>query len=148
MNGGAIVADWTYDSIRLHYKAMKNQQKRPKFLNLFKIHLPITGITSIAHRISGVLLFVATPAFIYYFHLSLKNAQGFLQVQTYMQSVSIKLIITLLLWSLSHHLFAGIRFLLSDLHIGNSLAVARRSAWLVNLAGLILFLYLAYKVWL
>ncbi len=46
----------------------------------------------------------------------------------------------LLLWSLAHHFFAGIRFLLIDAEIGVEKSQARLGSWLVLLAeGLILF---------
>ena len=52
----------------------------------------------------------------------------------------------LLLWSVLHHLFAGIRFLLLDIQLGNSLNSARRSAWIVNFTGLITFILIALWV--
>ncbi|WP_420872246.1 succinate dehydrogenase, cytochrome b556 subunit [Cupriavidus necator] len=39
-------------------------------------------------------------------------------------------------WALAHHLFAGVRHLLSDIDIGSQLTAARRSAWIVNLGGI------------
>jgi succinate dehydrogenase / fumarate reductase cytochrome b subunit len=41
-------------------------------------------------------------------------------------------------WSLSHHLLAGVRHLLLDIDIGLDRAAARASAWLVNLGALAL----------
>jgi len=38
-------------------------------------------------------------------------------------------------WSLAHHVLAGLRHLASDLQIGSSLAAARRSAWVANVGG-------------
>jgi len=46
------------------------------------------------------------------------------------------------IWSLFHHLFAGIRFLLIDIGIGVGLVPARRAAWLVNLTAPLLALLL------
>ena len=44
----------------------------------------------------------------------------------------------LLVWSLSHHLLAGIRHLLLDIDIGVEKTQARGSAWLVNMGALAL----------
>jgi succinate dehydrogenase / fumarate reductase cytochrome b subunit len=53
-----------------------------------------------------------------------------------------------LLWcALLHHLFAGVRFLLLDAHIGVARPAARASAWLVC-AGDVVALVLAGVVWL
>ena len=38
---------------------MNSTAKRPRFLDLTKIRLPLPGIVSILHRISGVLMILA-----------------------------------------------------------------------------------------
>jgi succinate dehydrogenase / fumarate reductase cytochrome b subunit len=47
-----------------------------------------------------------------------------------------------LLWALLHHLFAGIRYLLLDVHIGVDLASARASSYIVLGVSLVLTLML------
>lgn len=127
---------------------MITKQKRPKFLNLLKIHLPVTGVNSFAHRVSGALLFLAIPLFIYLFGLSLRNAEGFQTATLLVTGFCGKLILTMLAWAIGHHLLAGIRFLLIDVDVGSQLSAAKKSAWLVNIAGLLVFLLLAYKIWI
>lgn len=126
---------------------MKSKQKRPKFLNLFAIHLPVAGVTSFAHRVSGTLMFLTIPALIYLFGLSVRDARGFATAQSILDSVYAKLVCTLLAWSLAHHLLAGIRFLLMDIDIGEQLAAAKLSAWLVNIVGVLVFILSAIKIW-
>ena len=41
---------------------MNSTAKRPRFLDLTKIRLPLPGIVSILHRISGVLMILAMAA--------------------------------------------------------------------------------------
>jgi succinate dehydrogenase / fumarate reductase cytochrome b subunit len=127
---------------------MQLKQQRPKFLNLLKIHLPVTGITSIAHRISGVLLFLAIPGFIYLFQLSLRDESTFNGISELLANSAVKVIVTLLVWALAHHLLAGIRYLLTDIAIGLDLPAARASAWLVNSASACIFLLIAVVMWL
>lgn len=127
---------------------MISKQKRPKFLNLLQIHLPVAGVNSIAHRISGALLFLAIPLLIYLFNLSLRDADGYQKVMDITGSLSGKLVLSLLVWASAHHLLAGIRFLLIDLDIGMDLVPARNSAWFVNVAGIVIFIFIAYKIWL
>lgn len=124
------------------------QKQKPKFLNLLQIHLPVTGVASIAHRISGALLFLAIPALIYWFGRSLHSAQGFEQLRLFFDSGLIKLPATVLLWATIHHLLAGIRFLLLDLNVGAKLRTARGSAWVVNIASILLLILIAAGVWL
>ena len=126
---------------------MITKQKRPKFLNLLQIRLPVTGVNSIAHRISGALLFLAIPGLIYLFHLSLKDAQSYEYLKGIVSGVCFKVIVTILAWAVGHHVLAGIRFLLTDIDIGASLIVAQRLAWVVNIAGLVIFLCLAWWIW-
>lgn len=127
---------------------MVHEKKRPKFLNLFKIRLPVMGVTSIAHRISGAVMFLCIPLLIYLFNLSVKSPQDFQQAVNLLDTLYSRLILTILAWAFLHHLLAGIRFLLIDVELGTELSMARKSAWLVNVAGLVLFLLLAYVIWL
>jgi succinate dehydrogenase / fumarate reductase cytochrome b subunit len=116
---------------------MKRTDNRPKFLNLFKIRLPITGIASIYHRISGLILFLSIPFSLYLLQLSLSSEAGFKEAIAFLSSPWIKLALIILLWSFVHHLLAGFRFLLIDQNIGVSLPVASMSARLVVYATLI-----------
>jgi succinate dehydrogenase / fumarate reductase cytochrome b subunit len=107
---------------------------RPVFLQLFKIHLPLTGWISILHRITGVLLFLLLPAPLYLWQRSLQDEAGFAQVLEWFSHWPLRILTLLLLWWFAHHLFAGIRFLLLDLDVGVGLQAARRSARWVLLA--------------
>lgn len=127
---------------------MISKQKQPKFLNLFAIHLPVPGVTSFAHRISGALLGVVIPGLIYLFGLSLHDAASYDTALSLLTTVPAKILITVLTWSIAHHLLAGIRFLLMDINVGDQLITAKASAWFVNLAGILIFLILASKIWL
>jgi len=120
------------------------KQKRPVFLNLMQIRFPITAIMSIAHRLTGVLLFVALPFLIYALDLSLQDEAGFTQILKSLDSIAVKIILLLLAWSLLHHLLAGIRYLLLDIDIGIEKQQARSTAWLVIILALILFVAIAW----
>jgi len=111
--------------------------RRPKYLNLIRIRLPIPGVVSFAHRVSGVLMFLAIPFMVYLLHLSASGQEGFVQSQNLLQLPVVKLILLLLAWSIYHHLFAGIRYLLIDVDVGVKKPAARASAMLVFIAGLL-----------
>lgn len=116
---------------------MLTKTRRPKYLNLLKIHLPVTGVASILHRISGVLLFIGIPFLIYALSLSLRSAESFARVYAFFDNMFVRVFALLLLYSLAHHFFAGIRYLLLDLDIGVELKAARASALGVILAALV-----------
>ena len=112
---------------------MTSQRPAPVYLNLLRIRFPVGAVTSLAHRISGVLLFLSLPFVIYLLELSLQGPGGFDKVLATVQNGWFKASFTLIVWSLLHHLLSGIRFLLIDIGQGVTLQQARRSAWLVNI---------------
>jgi len=89
---------------------MSASDSRPFFLNLLKIRLPVTGYISILHRISGLLMFLAIPLSVYLFDLSLQSSAGFNQVVDILNYPLLQFASLVLLWSIIHHLIAGIRF--------------------------------------
>ena len=125
---------------------MTTQRSAPVHLNLFRIHFPVGAVTSIAHRASGVLLYLSFPLLIYLLDLSLQGPAGFADAAAYLQHPLIRLGSVPVAWSLFHHLLSGIRFLLLDIETGIELRRARQSAWLVNLLGLLLAL--VYLWWI
>lgn len=116
---------------------MDKKKNRPRYLNLIKISMPVAAVVSIGHRISGFLLVIAIPFLIYAFQLSVSSAEAYGQVLAVLENPIILTIIALLVWSFSHHFFAGIRFLLIDIDIGVSKAAARTSAWLIHALAVI-----------
>jgi succinate dehydrogenase / fumarate reductase cytochrome b subunit len=114
---------------------MPGTPDRPVYLNLLQIRLPVAGIMSIVHRISGVLMFLATPALIFLLDLSLSSAHGFAKAGTLVHSDLGWLILFGMVWGLLHHLLAGIRYLLLDVHIGVDKPWYRYSAWAVLISA-------------
>lgn len=121
---------------------MARTRTPPKFLDLLRIQMPVGAVLSIAHRISGVLLFLSLPFMVYLLGLSLQGPDGYRHTLDWLGGLPVQLLLLLLAWSLLHHLLAGIRHLLLDIHIGVERHQARRSAWLVNLAALALLAWL------
>ena len=114
---------------------MSEQRSAPVYLNLFRIHFPVGAVTSIAHRISGVLMFLSFPLLVYLLDLSLRGPEGFAVAVDWLSNDLVRLGSVIIAWSLFHHLFGGIRFLLIDLEQGVSRPRARATAWLVNIAA-------------
>jgi succinate dehydrogenase / fumarate reductase cytochrome b subunit len=95
--------------------------QRPVNLDLRTIKLPITAYTSILHRISGVILFFGIAILLYGLDLSLSSEEGFAQVKACMTSPLVKLIVWGLVSALLYHLVAGIRHLIMDVGVGETL---------------------------
>ncbi|HBP32095.1 MAG TPA: succinate dehydrogenase, cytochrome b556 subunit [Advenella kashmirensis] len=106
--------------------------KRPVFFNVFQIQMPVGAITSIMHRLSGILLAVGFPFSIYLLDLSLDGPDGYKRAISLIHGLPVRCLAIVFAWVLGHHMLAGIRHLFSDIDKGSSLPAARRSAWIVN----------------
>lgn len=121
-------------------------KSRPKHLNLFQIKLPIPGIVSILHRISGAGLFLMLPLLLFLLQVSLQSPDSYIRFREWMSWVLVKLVLLGVLWAFLHHFCAGIRYLLLDVHVGTDLAAARASSFAV--IGVSLVLTVLFGVWL
>jgi succinate dehydrogenase / fumarate reductase cytochrome b subunit len=123
-------------------------KRRPVYLNLVRIRLPLSGIVSILHRISGASLFLfAIPVVLFAMQTSVESEDGFVSLRSMLANPLCKLILIGLLWAYLHHFFAGIRYLLLDLHVGDDLAPARQSSAAVLGVSLALTLIIAVRLW-
>jgi succinate dehydrogenase / fumarate reductase cytochrome b subunit len=120
---------------------------RPKYLNLFQIRLPVPGLVSILHRVSGAALFLLLPLGLVLFELSLESAQTFARFKAVFSHWAIKLIVIGVVWAYLHHLCAGIRHLALDLDYGTELATARASSWAVLAVSVVLTLAAGAMIW-
>ncbi len=93
---------------------------RPVNLNLFSIKWPVTALVSITHRITGILLFLATAPLLFLLDLSLASEEGFARAQALLSSPLAGLAAWLVVAALLYHLIAGCRHLLMDMGIGES----------------------------
>lgn len=121
--------------------------KRPKHLALHQIKLPLPGIVSIMHRISGLLLFFALPLLLLMLQYSLSSIETYTRLLAVLAHPLPKLALLGLLWAFVHHFCAGLRYLAIDLHHVPNLKLARQSSLLVLVASLILTLLLGVKLW-
>lgn len=123
------------------------EKTRPKFLELHHIRLPLPGLVSILHRISGVGMFLCLPLLLWLLDNSLHSRSSFETFQGFIANPIVKLVLFGLIWAFLHHLFAGLRYLALDLHWGVELGQARASSKLVLAASLILTLVLGVQLW-
>ena len=112
---------------------MIENDNRPVNLNLLTISLPIIGLSSILHRISGVAIFFSFPLIVWMLSISLKSEESYSLLSSLFQSSAIlKIMIYLFLVGFSYHLLAGFKKLLSDAFgIGETLASGRMLSWIV-----------------
>lgn len=117
--------------------------KRPVFLNPLQIKLPLPGVVSITHRITGVLLFLSIPLSIYLLGISTESATGFAAAGAFIRHPLVMVIVLLIQFSFLFHFFAGIRYLILDAGYCEDLPSARRLAWYVIVLSVVSFVLLA-----
>ena len=120
---------------------------RPKHLALHKIKLPLPGIVSILHRISGAVLFVALPLLLFIFDQSLRSIETYTNLTEVLSHPILKLALLGLMWAFLHHFCAGLRYLAIDLHLVSHISAARTSSKWVMLISLSLTIVLGVKLW-
>ena len=120
---------------------------RPKYLNLMQIRLPLPGVVSILHRVSGAALFLFIPFLLVLFEMSLQSPQTFARFKLVFSYWPVKLIIIGLVWAYLHHLCAGIRHLALDLHYGTELAAARATSWATLVVSIGVTLVIGVMIW-
>ena len=113
--------------------------------DLARYRLPLPGIVSILHRISGALLFLFTWLLLWLLQASVSDAAQF---RALYGNPLVKLIVFALLWSLLHHLCAGIRYLVMDVsHGAMDLQAARQSSAIVVVVSVALTIIIGVKLW-
>jgi|TARA_B100001109_G_scaffold681_1_gene562 succinate dehydrogenase / fumarate reductase cytochrome b subunit len=119
------------------------KDNRPVNLNLLTISLPIIGVSSILHRISGLAIFFSFPLVVWLFSVSLKSEESFVVLANLLQSsFLLKTMTYLILVGFSYHLLAGFKKLLSDAFgIGETLESGRILSWLVFGATFVMAIY-------
>lgn len=122
------------------------KKKRPKNLDLPTIRLPLPGVLSILHRISGAVLFLLLPVLLWLFQQSLASPETYAVARALTDNILVKLILLGLIWLYMHHFCAGIRYLLLDLHKGIDLESARLSSKIVFGVSIALTVIVGAKV--
>ena len=122
-------------------------KKRPKNLDLTTVSFPVPAISSILHRITGVVLFIAVPILLWMLQKSFDSA-GYAELQAmFTESFLWQFILWAILTSVAYHVIAGVRHLLMDLGIGESLEGGRRGAWSVLVLSGLAAVLLGVWVW-
>jgi succinate dehydrogenase / fumarate reductase cytochrome b subunit len=133
-------------------------KQRPQFRNIHvsqivAYRLPIAGIVSILHRVSGVLMFLLMPFIIWMFDTSVSSEVSYGQFQAaFAAGVGVlpgwflKLVALGLIWAYLHHLIAGVRHLWMDSTHAVTKEFGRSSAIVTLALSVLLTLVLGFKL--
>lgn len=115
--------------------------------------LPLAGVVSILHRVSGLILFLLMPFVIWMFDTSITSEITYDQFTAvfsggvgFVPGWFFKLVALALIWSYLHHFIAGVRHLWMDATHSVSLQFGRQSAIATLLLSLVLTLALGAKL--
>ena len=107
-----------------------NTDHRPVYIDLRKINLPVSALISITHRLSGIYIFFITlPLMLALIYFSTESEDSFNELSLFLKNY--KFILALIVLSfciLWYHILSGVRHLIMDAHIGESLLASKYSA--------------------
>lgn len=122
-------------------------KQRPVNLDLTSISFPVTAISSILHRITGVFLVIGIPVLLWLLGTSLESKQGFEEASNFVAAGFGKFLFWAILSAIAFHLIAGIRHLLMDMGIGESLEGGTLGAKIVLVLGVLAAVGLGVWLW-
>ena len=107
-----------------------NTDHRPVYMDLRKINLPVSALISITHRLSGMYVFFITlPLMLALIYFSTESEDSFNELSLFLKNYKFILgLIVLSFCILWYHILSGIRHLIMDAHIGESLLASKYSA--------------------
>ena len=127
---------------------MIEKDTRPVNLDLTTIHLPITGVVSILHRISGVAIFFGFLTFVWMLDRSLSSKSSFQALTIQLEEPLFKIFLILMISGFLYHFFAGIKHLLADIFgIGETLKSSVLLSWIVLALFIFSALFSALFIW-
>ena len=107
-----------------------NTDHRPVYIDLRKIDLPASALISITHRLSGMYVFFITlPLMLALIYFSTESEDSFNNLSLFLKDYKFILgLIVLSFCILWYHILSGVRHLIMDAHIGESLTASKYSA--------------------
>lgn len=108
-------------------------------LQIYK--LPLTGIISITHRMTGVALAIGLLVFAYSFFAIASGSDAYLSLQSWLENPLLQLGRWLFIYALFFHLCHGIRHLIWDLGLSFDKEQMNKYAAIELVASLLLTLF-------
>ena len=125
----------------------KVEDTRPVNLDIGTMRLPITAWASITHRASGVFLFVAVAVLIWMLDASLRSPESFASLQQTLTSVPAKLVLWVILAGAAYHSVAGIKHLVMDFGIGETMEGGVLGARITIVSAVLLTVLAGVWIW-
>jgi succinate dehydrogenase / fumarate reductase, cytochrome b subunit len=124
-----------------------------KLIDALGYKLPVAGVVSILHRVSGLLMFFLLPFVIWLFDMSVSSQPSFERFTAAFSKGAwlfpgwfVKLVCLALIWAFLHHLIAGVRHLWMDATHSVTKKQGRVSALVTMVSSILLTLVLMAKL--
>jgi len=125
-------------------------QEGPRNIGLSSIKsykFPITAISSILHRMTGIMMVIALPFLLWAFAISLSGEASFNSVATLLSSTGVSFFAWLFLSMISYHIIAGVRHMIMDIGFGESMCAAKATSLLVMVLGALIAVFWGVWIW-
>ena len=125
-----------------------NTDHRPVYIDLRKINLPVSALISITHRLSGMYVFFITlPLMLALIYFSTESESSFNDLSLFLKDYKFMLgLIVLSFCILWYHILSGVRHLIMDAHIGESLLASKYSAILTIALWIITTCFVFWRI--
>ena len=119
----------------------------PRYLNLFKIALPLPGISSIMHRISAVAIFVLSLPMMWVLVFSLSSEANYQIIISLFENFFLKSLFSLFITAIFYHFVSGLRHLVMDFGYWETLRAGRMSALATFVSSGLFFFSFIFLTW-
>ena len=119
----------------------------PRYLNLFKIVLPLPGVSSILHRISAIAIFVLSLPMMGILVFSLSSKANYEIIISLFENILFKSLFFLFITAIFYHFVSGLRHLVMDFGYWETLRAGRMSALATFISTGLFFFSFLYLAW-
>lgn len=123
------------------------KDNRPVNLDIGTIRLPVTAYVSILHRASGVFIFAGTAVLLWMLQASLASPNSFAELKECLSSPAAKFVVWAVVSGLIYHTVAGVKHLIMDAGVGESMEGGVRGAKMVVAISAVLILLAGVFIW-
>lgn len=106
------------------------------------------AISSILHRISGLILLIAMPLVVVGMHYSLAGPSGYEATVNLLTASWVSIFFWLFLSAVTYHVYAGTRHMIMDMGFGESLKVGKITSITVITLGVVSAVLWGWFLWL
>jgi len=124
-----------------------------RLIDAVKYRLPVAGLVSILHRVSGIVMFGLLPLVIWMFDVSVTSEISFERFTSafsaglgFVPGWLVKVAVLGLIWAFLHHFIAGLRHLWMDMTHSVSKTQGHTSAVITLIGSLTLTVVLGAKL--